>query len=374
MEVDRRSGLGWSRRAFLGSCYLARLTAASRKGTVYPSEISRYVDPATEFVVTRLTDPAHSSYVPRFYCRFLSRKRNFMIYASDRTGSLQMFQMDLQTGENRQLTEAAELDPASLALFPDDRHVAFFDGRVLYRETLNNRHAQPLYTVPEGSKRGHGFSLSADGRYASFVECAGRRWRVRLLDIRRKKAATVVESGQALRDPIPRPGHRSILYRDAEANLWIAEYNGKGKRRLTTAPGTVGPATWSPNARAVIYLNIPPERSKLNNLREYFVDTRQDRLIANTSQFVSFGPNGDASVFVGASGGRATPLILLLVRNGGSELTLCEHRASDPSRVAPVFSPDSRRIVFQSDRDGKPALYSMEVDDLVEATDPHRES
>jgi oligogalacturonide lyase len=37
--------------------------------------------------------------------------------------------------------------------------------------------------------------------------------------------------------------------------------------------------------------------------------------------------------------------------------------------VAPVFAPDSQRIYFQSDRDGKPALYCMHAEKLVERTE-----
>jgi oligogalacturonide lyase len=48
---------------------------------------------------------------------------------------------------------------------------------------------------------------------------------------------------------------------------------------------------------------------------------------------------------------------------------LCEHKASNPARVAPIFSPDSQRIFFQSDRHGKPAIYAMNVERLVSETD-----
>ena len=37
--------------------------------------------------------------------------------------------------------------------------------------------------------------------------------------------------------------------------------------------------------------------------------------------------------------------------------------------VAPIFSPDSQRIFFVSDRHGKPAVYTVKVDKLVEKTD-----
>jgi len=36
--------------------------------------------------------------------------------------------------------------------------------------------------------------------------------------------------------------------------------------------------------------------------------------------------------------------------------------------VAPTFSPDSKTIVFISDRHGKPAVYRIPVDKFVEET------
>jgi len=62
----------------------------------------------------------------------------------------------------------------------------------------------------------------------------------------------------------------------------------------------------------------------------------------------------------------------LLVRSVKRELTLCEHRASNPAETNPVFSPNSQRIFFQSDRDGKMAIYAMAVDRLVSETETDR--
>jgi oligogalacturonide lyase len=91
--------------------------------------------------------------------------------------------------------------------------------------------------------------------------------------------------------------------------------------------------------------------------------------VARTSQFVDFGFNRDTSVFTGASRNAASPTVLILLRVTRRELTLCEHRASHPETVAPMFSPDSQRLYFQSDRDGKPALYGLNVERLVERTE-----
>ncbi len=116
-------------------------------------------------------------------------------------------------------------------------------------------------------------------------------------------------------------------------------------------------------------MNFPESGKQLNNIREFDPDANEDRRVADTSQYVHFGRNADASVFAGASSSKASPYILLLVRSVKRELALCEHRASDPTQVAPIFSPNSQRVFFHSDRHGKTAIYSVRVERLVEETD-----
>jgi oligogalacturonide lyase len=61
--------------------------------------------------------------------------------------------------------------------------------------------------------------------------------------------------------------------------------------------------------------------------------------------------------------------VLIVVRLSHSERTLCEHKASQPENATIFFAPDSQRIYFQSDREGKPAIYCLHVERLVEKTD-----
>jgi len=177
-----------------------------------------------------------------------------------------------------------------------------------------------------------------------------------------------MESPVAISDPIPRPKRAGILYRRG-GELWLVNYDGAQNYRLHVAPGGTGPAIWSADGRTVLYLNFPESGKQLNNIREFDPDANEDRPVANTSQYVHFGRNADASVFTGASGSKASPYILLLVRSVKRELALCEHHASDPTQVAPIFSPNSQRVLFHSDRHGKTAIYSVRVERLVEETD-----
>ena len=360
MQQTRRALVAW----------LAALPAstASDKGQVLPSERRRFLDPATEFEIVRLTDASYSSYLPANYGRFVSRRGDFLLYSSDREGSLQAYRLDVKSGQSRLLTEARKLDRETLTLLPEERGFCWFDGDRLMTAGFGNLRERQVYTTPAGWERAQGFGVSDDGLYGVLVERKDNGSHLRLVHLLRDTVQTVVEAQGLMSAPIVRPKRAGILYR-LDENAWLVNFDGKDNRRLRLAPGRTGPTLWSPDGRTVLYLNFPAEKGKLNALREHTPDTGADVLVSNTSQFVLFGRNSDASVFVGVSGSKASPHILLLVRSVKRELTLCEHRASDPLSVAPTFAPSSQRIFYQSDKHGKPAIYTMTVERFVEKTE-----
>ena len=361
-----------TRRRFVAS--LAGLSATAgaclafdKEGT-YPSEIKRYADEATEFNVFRLTDPAHQSWLPAPYSRAISKKTEFLIHSSDRSGSVQAYRLDLKSGQSRVLTQATGLASGSLTLAPDEHEFAYLAGRSLYMGRTNGVRAREVYRLEEGFQFGNGFSLSEDGLVAALIEEKPGLSRLRLITMRTGAAVTLVESNEPLSDPQPRPKRAALLYRKGN-DLWVVNYDAAQNRKLRIAPGALGTALWSGDGRAVVYLNLPEDRKQLNNIREFTPDTNEDQFVSVTSQFATFNRNADTSVFVGVGGSKASPYMLLLVRSVKRELTLCQHRASDPRQVTAFFSPNSQRVIFQSDRDGKMALYSIAVDRLVEETE-----
>jgi oligogalacturonide lyase len=362
-----------TRRLFVASLAGAGACMAFDKEGTYPSEIKRYPDEATEFNVFRLTDPAHQSWLPAPCSRAISKKTEFLIHASDRSGSVQAYRLDLKNGQSRVLTANTDLVTGSLTLAPDEHEFAYLAGRSLYMGRTNGVHAREIYRAEESLQFGSGFSLSEDGLVAALVEEKPGLSRLRLITMRTGAAATLVESNEPLSDPQPRPKRAGLLYRKGDAvtgdELWVVNYDAAQNRRLRIAPGGLGTALWSGDGRTIVYLNIPVDRKQLNNIREFTPDTNEDQFVSATSQFATFNRNADTSVFVGASGSKASPYMLLLVRSVKRELTLCGHRASDPRQVTAFFSPNSQRVIFQSDRDGKMAIYSIAVDRLVEETE-----
>jgi oligogalacturonide lyase len=366
---------GWkirySRRWFLASMGAATCAAeTTAKGRLFPSVAVRYADPATEFTVLRLTDPHYTSSLPATGNRGVTARQ--LLYASDLGGGWQAFRMDLRSKESRQLTGAAQLDPASIALAGNERWFWHFDGPSLLETTLSSLKAREIYRVPEGFEKVPGARYSDDGQYAAFVEKSASRYRLRLLQVQRGTAATLVEAQEELSDPLLRPHDASLVYRRL-GELWSVRFDGRKSRRLPLAEGETLQAQWASDGHALEYLNRPPDPKKLTALREWTPDNAaaedRDAQVADTSQFVCFQANLDASAYVGASGSKASPYLLLLIRAVRRELTLAEHRSSDPTLVAPAFAPNSQFVVFVSDRHGKPAIYWIAVDKLVTETD-----
>jgi oligogalacturonide lyase len=358
---------GLTRRSLLVSGALTRVLSAE-KGTAFGSDAERYADPLTELDVYRLTSPEYTTTMTAYYNRGIAHNSGWMVCCCDRTGSSQAFRLDLKNGEMRQLTQVEGLDGSTLTLTPDERSLCFFAGSSLCMAAPSGAREREIYKIPEGWERGTGMTVGPDGTHATFIERKGDASRLRMVTLGQGVARTVLEAPFVISHPIPRPMRAQILYRQGLDTLWLVNSDGGQNRKLRTAPGTIGSPNWSGNGRTVLYLNLPDDRRQLNNLRELVPDTNTDKLVAKTSQFACFGANRDSSVFAGASR-NASPALLLLLRVTQRERTLCEHKASRPESVSPVFSPDSQRVYFQSDRHGKPAIYSMHIEKLVEKTD-----
>jgi oligogalacturonide lyase len=258
-------------------------------------------------------------------------------------------------------------------LVPPERTFLCFAGPALMQVDQTTLRAREVYRLPDGWRRTAGISVSVDGLYAAFCETNGTASRIRLLALATRTASTVVETSFEPVHPLIRPRRAQICYRQGQAALWLVDFNGGQNRKLRTAEGAIGETLWGPGGQSLLYLHLPEAGTGLNSIREHRPDVNNDKLVTKTSQFVSFGINGDSSVFVGASRNKASPLVLLLARLARREMSIAEHKAGNPEMTTPIFTPDSQKVVFASDRHGKPAIYLMRVERLVEKTDEDEE-
>lgn len=345
---------------------------AADKLPTFPTSLQRITDPSTENSLLVLTDPAYRSLLPPAPLRSYSGRHGMLLYASDRGGRMQAFRLDLRNGQSTQLTDVEALEPGSLTLLPDERSFCFLDGTKLRQVLLPSLRERVLAENETGARFAGSMALSSDGSVASLADQRNGTYRLRVLPLGRMGTPrTLLESPAPVSGIVFRPRSNTLLvHRMAEGSLWSVQTDGSRRQPLAVPGGRSGVPAWSADGRTIFYLHFPEDRRELNTLREYSFDTREDRLIGKTSQFVQFAPNADGSVFAGVSGLKASPYLLLYVRAGHREMTLCEHRASDATMVTPTFSPNSQRIFFQSDKlRGNPALFSIAVDRLVSQTE-----
>ena len=357
-----------TRRAWLAALAPPLAAQASGKGQMLPAGSKKFLDPATESEILRLTDPVYSSHLASPPARVLGRRSKTLIFSSNRSGSWQVWRLDFSTGQARQLTEVETLQPRSAGYTADERGVLIWDGPRLLSVNLGSLRETQLAELPGGAEAAGPAFCTEDGTSYFWLERRGglssvQRWRQP-----RGPAETVLDTPGEVVELKTNPRRATIAWRTAEGSLWAAAFDGTQRRPIAAPPGRVAQFFWSADGRAIVYLHLPAEKGKLNSIREIDLDSQTDRLVASTTQFVRFAPNGDGSVFVGASGSLASPHILLLLRATRREFTLCEHKTSVPADSWPAFSPNSQRIVFETDRQGNPAIFSIQVDKLVEET------
>jgi oligogalacturonide lyase len=342
-----------SRRVVLAAAlnlpYFRLFGQSTTKSLPHRGEFTSYVDSLTETVVTRLTSPSSSAVLASPQNRCVSAKDRFLIFSSNRSGVFTPYRLDLKTGVLLQLTETTKLDPKSLTLDTSERNLLFTDGGMLREFSLLSKRVRTL------TENISGFTLSNDAS--------------QIVVLRQGKAqyprGVVIASDVSANCFLSPDGQYLLVQRGAQSSVefWLVPVrsaSGRSGEKLL-ARGRLACPFWSADGQKIIFL-------REEEIRQVTAQTGTEELVAKTSLFASFSPNRDDSVFVGASRSKAQPTVVLLLRTGRRELTLCEHRATQPAAVSPVFSPDSRRVYFQSDHVGNPAIYSVNIETLVEPT------
>lgn len=359
-----------SRRVFFPFFSGVCLAQTTGRGRTFPSSAVRYADPATEAVILRLTDPQYTSLLPGEGNRTVTNRG--LLYASDMSGSMQAFWMDLKSKESRQLSEAVALDSSSLSFSANEKNIRYFDGpQLLEAQFPNVKKTREIYRLPDNSTKLPGINYAADDPSAVFVEQTRGMYRLRVLDLTRGTAATLLEGSQVITALRIRPGRSQLVYRQQGEKVacGVISFDGRERHDLAREDGDILDAQWTADGASLLYL-LRPRAPGLTQLRQWNPDSKSggDSLIAITSQFVRFTANTDSSIFIGVSGSKASPYLLLLTRSGKRELSLAELRTSMPSQAGPLLAPNSQFAVFPSDRHGKPAIYWIPLDKLVAET------
>ena len=154
--------------------------------------------------------------------------------------------------------------------------------------------------------------------------------------------------------------------------IYLMDADGGNPQNLTNNPGRDTSPSWSPDGKRIVFQS-DRDNDRDHNIEIYVMDadgSNPQRLTNNPTEdeYPSWSPDGERIVFSARRDGHfrndfgITYEIYVMNADGGNEQRLTENRNNDWN---PSWSPDGKRIAFQSDRKGdvvKFDIYVMDAD------------
>ena len=397
-----------SRRWFLAAATCSAAPSATRRGNRIATPRKELLDALTERELYRLTDLAVLHHLPGYHHRFISRNNSFLLLAAEHGGARQIHRLDLKRRRLTQLTEGPGVHPYAAHLRSNDRGFYFLQGNDLVQADLSGGGQRRHYTCPEGWALTGDMDISRGERFAALVEMRASHvestpdlqflreppCRIRIVEIKRQgiqgRNWIAAEERRWLAMPRFRPWRSQVLYaregpwQRVRRRLQLVNLDGTGKTsvRPTNGDECLGRAYWLADGARLRYVHFPDGKGWKASIRSIQPESRQETTEAPCSAFGWLKENVDGSAIVGASRRPSGPNLYVLFPKIRREITLCEHVSSlkpyaiagtdriDPFAAAPdpALSADSEWVYFVTDKEGMPALYAMDVSDLVANT------
>lgn len=306
---------------------------------------------------------------------------------------MNIFRADLPSGSITQLTDERG-HVRDFVLSPDDEEIIYWGvstkgKRSVKALDLADLSERTVYEVSDEWVYGSEIGLSSDGRYAVISEkwkaddVAGgdpvEQWarmplcRVVMMSTDGSESWVVHEEKCWLSHPQIRPGdNHTIMYchMNPAEEIWLVDSDGSSVR--SPRPQTVGEEIlheyWLADGGKIAYVHYPHaetwhEKMSLATIRLLDLGTMREDTLMSCPGCSHCASSKDNSKIVRDS--QTDPFIYLVDVRAKNETPLCRHDTSwksygeDSQAAHPhaSFSPDASRVVFSSDKDGRPAVY-----------------
>jgi len=364
------------------------------KGRVWPAEWRAYDDPVSGVRVRQLTrHKAHSHHLYFTNPGWYGGGRRLLV-ASDRENASNLFGLDLDTGEMRQLTaHAPDEEPNFLAttVNPTREEAYFGCGRRVTALDLETLEQRPLWEVPEGFRRSM-LNTTADGRHVclGIVEDLAGRFRLDLghgyvgfretfeakpdcrivrVPVDGGKAETVWQEACWIGHVNTSPTRADLLsfchegpWDRVDNRIWGLDLSTGRAWAVRPREGDESPGHeyWLADGETMAYHGRRPDGSSLMGRIRY---DNSERLEFAFSEETGHTHSNDFSLVVGDAG---SVVRMWRVRNGNLEgpRVLAEHRGSkhvQALHVHPRFTPDGSEVLYTADPQGYGNVYLAQV-------------
>jgi Tol biopolymer transport system component len=183
-------------------------------------------------------------------------------------------------------------------------------------------------------------------------------------------ASTKLDVGLDVQVPTWRPDHDQIVFSTDEAEnhfLYVVNPNGKGLRRLATAPGAVNSPSLAPDGRSIAYATWEADKpGRQGRIHILDIDAGVDHEPALPASSGApeldpiFSPDGTKLLlerYVPAGGYR---LVIVPVDGNGPAITLGDLHPEFTNGASAMWSPDGKTILATYNNDHRTWLFSAD--------------
>jgi oligogalacturonide lyase len=359
------------------------------KGAIYPSESSVNRDPQTDVSVRQITSHPSIHHHPFFYVPAHDDAMRWLVFVSHRTGSPQLFVEERSSGRLIQLTSRNDLNEWSIHPSHDGRFVYFTAGTGAWRVNIEGFAEECLADFGDVPMLPHGMvgqamgttALSRDDRWWAVPVKAGSLSRLHIIDTQTGYCKPILEQ-DLIGHPQFHPQDANLLRYIGPAPshewLWILCRDGTGHRQVFRREDGkkqwLVHSIWNPIRREVLAIDWP------HGMFGVDIDTGAVRQVCHFNAWHAMvaadgrqavcdttWPDRGLQLFDPQNGpAPPAPLCLSQSSNAGHHWHN-DHCPYDDGPVEvyapqhthphPNFSPDSRYVIFTSDRTGHAQLY-----------------
>ena len=360
------------------------------RGDTWSSEARVWHDAHTGARIRQVTDHNSIHHHPFFFVPAYDDAMARLVFVSHRTGRPEIFAEDRESGRLVQLTERESLAEYSIYPSHDGRWVYYTAGTGAYRVCTETQREERLLDFGDVKLRESGMvadamgttALSFDDRYWAIRFSQGGQANLCIIDTQ-SGAHDIILQRDTIAHLMFCPDDSELLFYAGplKDRVWVIKRDGSENRRLyQRKPGEwITHETWLPGRRELAFVDWN------KGIRAIHVDSGVERRVASFNAWHAVC-NPAGSLMVADTNFPDIGLQLFDPRDGvGEPMTLCHPQASSqgahwngpfpyedgPIQVNapqhthphPSFSPDSRRVVYTSDRSGMAQIYEVEIPD-----------